>query len=72
MCWSSACGECWGWEHTELLDSTNAGNITELLVHVVGSSPAVVSKEDAEVACAQLDLFGDGVDHDDLVGRREK
>ena len=51
----------------ELLDSAAAGDVTELLVDVVGAVDAVVSEEDAKVLDHVGELLGDLVDSEDLT-----
>ena len=52
---------------TKLLDCTAAGDITELLVDVVGAVDTVVSEEDTEVLDDVRELLGDLVDSEDLT-----
>ena len=51
----------------ELVDSTAAGDVTELLVDVVGAVDAVVSEEDAKVLDGLGLLLNDLVDSEDLT-----
>ena len=51
----------------ELVDSTAAGDVTELLVDVVGAVDAVVSEEDAKVLDGLGLLLDDLVDSEDLT-----
>ena len=50
------------------LDGTNSGNVSDLLVHVVGTRSGVVSNPDAEVLDGSWVSLVDGVDRHDFTG----
>lgn len=54
-------------KHTALLDSTDTGHISELLVNIVCSSSAVVTQENTIVPCLQSTGGVDGFNSNDLT-----